>query len=108
MSWFPNTSENGKEYSYDDIVGNASNFLHKGGEYCGVYFLICDDEIVYVGKSVNIKSRLDQHSMDEHRNKNFNKYYVVLCDPKEVNSLEAYYILKFRPKYNIAIPRGAE
>lgn len=104
--FWPNTKDNGNQYTAEEILDNAAPFLHKSGDYPGIYFLICDEEIVYVGKSVNVKTRLDQHSINP--DKNFNRYFAILCDKEELNSLEAHYILRFRPKYNIAIPKEAE
>jgi len=100
--WWPNTEEDGKEYSIDDIVEKSAPYIHSGIGYAGIYFLIDCDEIVYVGQSHDVKSRLSTHS---NSNKNFNKYYFIKCQPEELNRLEAYYILKFRPKYNISLPK---
>ena len=106
MKWFwsPTTKENGNEYSQDDILENSSIYIHDGFRYCGIYFLIEDNEIVYIGKSIDVKKRLKQHA--DYSEKLFNRIFFVQCDKNELNKLEAYYILKFRPKYNIAIPRG--
>lgn len=106
MYWFPNTKEDSAKYGASDIIENSSAFLHKW-RYSGIYFLIHDEEIVYVGQSVDVKSRLDQHSRgdDVHDPKLFNRYFVIMCDTSELNNLEAYYINKFHPKYNIAIPK---
>lgn len=111
MKWFwaPNTRDNGIEYSEEDIIENSSAYIHRGWEYCGIYFLIDCDEVVYVGQSVDIRSRLEQHSnagmAKGTKEKNFNRFFFVNCQREELDRLEAYYILKFRPKYNIAIPK---
>jgi len=102
--WAPRTKESGTEFSQKDILDNSSIYVHDGCRYCGVYFLLADDEIVYVGQSVDVKKRLKQHA--DYSEKTFNRFFFVQCDRLELNKLEAYYILKFRPKYNIAIPRG--
>jgi predicted GIY-YIG superfamily endonuclease len=111
MKWFwaPRTKENGTEYSEDDILENSSIYIHKGWSYCGVYFLIDCYEVVYVGQSVDVKSRLQQHSDSGNKGmayeKNFNRFFFIQCEKEELKKLEAYYILKFRPKYNISIPK---
>jgi hypothetical protein len=108
--WFPNTKDHGKEFDAGEIIENSAQYLHRGWEYCGVYFLIDCQEIVYVGKSINVKNRLRQHSESGQYGmeyeKNFNRFFFINCQLEELDELEAYYILKFRPKYNISIPRG--
>jgi hypothetical protein len=64
----------------------------------GVYFLIQDSEIVYVGQSTNVMTRLLQH-----KNKEWNGWFCVECDMEELTCLEDHYILKFLPKYNKTI-----
>jgi len=63
---------------------------------CGIYFLVSDEGIVYVGQSINITSRVQQHTSS----KVFTHYTYVLCDEKDLDNLETKYINKFRPKYN--------
>ena len=97
----PDIEQDGTEFSYGDIVRNAS--MYKRVEESGIYFLISLDTIVYVGQTINLKNRLEQHWRSD---KGWNRYFFVRCKKEDLNRMEAYYILKFRPKYNIAIPRG--
>ena len=101
FSWlyWPSMEEQGREYSVDDIISHASMYKHAGP---GIYFLISLDEVVYVGQSHDIANRLKQHW---ESGKDFNRYFVIRCESENLNKLEAYYILKFRPRYNIAIPK---
>lgn len=104
LHW-PGLDENGKEYSNEEIVSHASMFRHTGP---GVYFLLNMDEIVYVGKSVDVARRLEEHwKMEENPKtaKDWNRYFVIRCEPEDLSRLEAYYILRFRPRYNIAVPK---
>lgn len=66
----------------------------------GVYFLIQDDEIVYVGQSKDVDSRILAHSAD----KVFTRSYVLKAREEDLLWLEGMYIQKFRPKYNLALP----
>jgi hypothetical protein len=100
--WWPNTKDHGKEYSRAEIIEQSAPYIHNTN-YCGVYFLLDCEEIVYVGKSVDVRNRLKQHS--DNLNKVWNRYFFIRCDREELDRLEAYYILRFRPKYNIAIPK---
>lgn len=70
--------------------------------HSGIYFLLDDDEIVYVGQSKNIQARFENHTKS---NKIFNRWFYIFCDIEDLNKTEAYYILMLRPKYNIAIPK---
>ena len=62
---------------------------------CGVYFLIQDLEIVYIGQSVEIFNRINQHT-----GKKFNRVAYVACEKQNLNVLESLYIHLFRPKLN--------
>ena len=92
---------------------------------CGIYAILYNNEVIYVGQSINIRSRLDSHTnkarineyakRDQH-NKNTQlklEFYTLIqehmdeiqflyipCDKKELNKYEEYYINKYKPKYN--------
>jgi hypothetical protein len=70
---------------------------------CGIYVLIREREIVYVGKSVNCQARIGTHLNDPL--KEFDSHFIIECREEHLDALEARYIVKFRPKYNIAIPK---
>jgi hypothetical protein len=72
---------------------------------CGIYFLMQGSEIVYVGQSVNCNLRIGNHLNDEQ--KVFDSYFVVECIENRLDEMEAKYIVKLRPKYNLAIPKVA-
>jgi hypothetical protein len=57
---------------------------------CGVYFLLKNDQIVYVGKSINVHSRLSEHYAKKVMA--FDRFHIVPCDPRDVDHLEALYI----------------
>ena len=57
----------------------------------GVYFLIRNKEIVYVGQSISIYSRVASH----HADKEFTHFSYVECPSSHLRSLEALYIAKF-------------
>lgn len=61
----------------------------------GVYFLIKGNEVVYVGQSVHIPSRICGHS-----DKDFDRYAYVPCPPEALDQLESLYIHVLRPKLN--------
>ena len=61
----------------------------------GVYFLVQDQEVVYVGQSVNIYSRIAQHP-----DKKFDKYAFVPCEVALLDKLESLYIHTLKPRLN--------
>jgi excinuclease UvrABC nuclease subunit len=65
----------------------------------GVYFLIRNERIVYVGKSTDIYSRLNTHITD--KKKEFDSFYVLKTT--ELNTTEKHYIETLKPEYNIAL-----
>ena len=69
----------------------------------GIYFLIKDQEIVYVGKSVNIQTRLGVHLNEGAID--FDSYSFIECGQAEMNNLEMEYILRFQPRHNKGVPK---
>lgn len=62
-----------------------------------IYFLIKNEEVVYVGQTSKGVCILYQHLA----NKDFDKVYILwVRDKKEMNKLKKFYILKYKPIYN--------
>jgi excinuclease UvrABC nuclease subunit len=62
-----------------------------------IYILRLNEEIVYVGKSTNFKSRLLSHS----KVKAFNNYSLIECATEaDMHILEVYLIVMLKPLYN--------
>jgi hypothetical protein len=79
------------EIDRDFIVKNSKKPFY----ICGVYFLIKNDEIVYVGQSVNIYIRIR-----EHKSFDFDKVFILPYDVEFLNDAEKYFIDKFSPVLN--------
>lgn len=62
---------------------------------CGVYFLIKNNKIVYVGQSVNAPARIPQHT-----DKDFDSFAVIRCEKESLDALESLYIHLFKPGLN--------
>ena len=75
----------------DEIVAKAMPWERVSG----VYFLVHYDEIVYVGQSVNLHSRISAHT-----DKQFDRFAFVPCNTDMLDKLESLYIHCLRPKYN--------
>lgn len=66
-----------------------------------IYFLINDEEVVYVGQTKHGLSR-----PFSHRDKPFNRLEIIKCKEKELDVLENKYIIKYQPIYNTQINNG--
>lgn len=101
---WPLSTVHGKEFEETDIGNLANTYIHNSDKFIhGVYFLLQEGRIVYVGKTGNIRERLSQHSNGE---KLWSQFFFIQCEEEEIDKLEAHYIAKFRPAYNInLIPR---
>jgi len=63
----------------------------------GVYFLICDNWVVYVGQSAGIGTRINQHL----KNKRFDTVSLIEIEGERYRfALESYYIDKLKPMIN--------
>jgi excinuclease UvrABC nuclease subunit len=70
----------------------------------GIYFLIQDEEIVYVGKSEDYIKRISTHQKESK--KVFDSFSVLqISDSLERDVTEAFYIVAFSPKYNSQPPQ---
>ena len=79
-------------YSEQEIV-NSSRLYGDLESVCGVYFLIDRGEVVYVGQSVNVFSRMREHS----KSKKFDSYVYINCSKGDLDILESLYIHVLRP-----------
>jgi excinuclease UvrABC nuclease subunit len=70
----------------------------------GVYFLFSHEEIVYVGKSIDILARIRTHA-GKGPEWGLSGFAFVECKPDQLSNLEQRYIYKYRPKFNkIGVP----
>lgn len=68
----------------------------------GIYFLVHNAEIVYIGQSRDVLLRLSTHVREDK--KIFTSFAVVEAPPEKLDDLEAKYIAKFAPILNIQRP----
>ena len=81
----------------------------------GIYALVHNNQVIYVGQSINVRRRLRKHhSVDSQlrQGKHPAFYYfikthmdeisflVVPCEVEQLNTLEEHYIKKHKPRYN--------
>lgn len=65
--------------------------------FCGVYFLLDNNKIVYIGKSTNIISRIAEHAK---KGRTFSHYYAMPCSAEGLDDLEKEMIRRFMPEQN--------
>jgi hypothetical protein len=63
-----------------------------------VYALFKDEEIVYIGQSINAYSRIGSHNKD----KDFDYFRIMPCLKHRMNNWEEMLIQRYKPKYNKA------
>ena len=73
---------------------------------CGIYYLLREDEIVYIGQSTNILFRVATHL--NLGVKVFDSYMYELCTPQLLDKLELESIIKHKPLYNVSLPACSE
>lgn len=66
--------------------------------FCGIYFLIGDGEIKYVGQSIDILKRIREHW--NHAYINFDRFSMIPVPLENLAEVETWYIRHFRPKHN--------
>jgi len=87
------------DIGHEKIVFSSKEYSCKGRN--GIYFLILDNRIVYVGQSQNVFRR----SLTGHADKKFDSInYITVNKNQRLNNLEAYFIAKFKPAQNRSIP----
>lgn len=75
----------------------ARQFYEMTGSPC-VYLLLSHREVVYVGKTICITSRIACHKRD--REKDFDQVFYFESTPEDVGVLEMELIRKYQPKFN--------
>ncbi len=64
----------------------------------GIYFLMKDDVVVYVGQAVDMRRRVADHIGEG--SKEFDRVAFVPCAPDRLLKQERFYIEKLLPEYN--------
>ena len=77
---------------------NTVDITKAASATCGIYFLKCDGEIVYIGQSRSVYGRISTHK-NEGRKK-FDKVIFLPCHVNDLNDFEGFFINLLRPKYN--------
>ncbi len=73
-------------------------FLLQDSRFPAVYFLLHREDVVYVGQSTRLRSRIETHLGEGV--KLFDAVAFIRCNVGQLLSLEGHYIRQFSPKYN--------
>ena len=63
-----------------------------------IYFLYIEDELVYIGKSINLQERIKLHT------EYFETFKYIELPLSKLDDCEAFFIKKYKPIYNLRIP----
>jgi predicted GIY-YIG superfamily endonuclease len=87
------------EWSKDDLIARAITAIPiDAPKRSGVYFLISQDKVVYVGQSTNVFQRIATHAYTS--DKEFEAFAFVNVPQDELLHVERHYIRSFKPALN--------
>ena len=87
------------DYRTDDFELPDWRIEMHAAKLSGVYFLFSGNELVYIGQSSNISSRVAMHAGTSPFH--FDSYSYIECSPGRCDEIEALYTLIFRPRQNV-------
>jgi hypothetical protein len=71
-----------------------------------IYFLVLENEVIYVGQSRTLPRRIRQHLMGvKGEKKVFDRVYFLPTEGSKLDELEAFYIAELHPRLNIMQPQ---
>jgi len=98
-----------KEISHITCIQDLDRYASNS---CGIYFLILEGQVVYVGQSLNSGSRLLEHLREMRRgkrrfaeSKKFDRVLFRRCSPSDLDRLERALIRLLRPRFNKIVPK---
>ncbi|WP_296699807.1 GIY-YIG nuclease family protein [Thiocapsa sp. UBA6158] len=71
---------------------------------CGIYFLVREGRVVYVGQSIDVFGRISTH----HQSKTFDAIAYVSCERHLLDKMESLYIHVLQPPLNGDMRNGAK
>lgn len=79
-------------------IDELLDIAQEPGSTCGVYVLLDGEEVVYVGQSGTMATRIENHIQGGL--KIFDRFAIIPCSPADLTVTEAAYIRKYQPRYN--------
>ena len=106
------------------MIENCEKFVHVPG-FCGIYLLLRGDEVVYVGQSTNVYTRISTHYQALQRHRKglrpltygqdnwvsrkviiFDSVKIMICPKGDLGKEEIALIQKYLPKNNTFLKRS--
>lgn len=78
------------------VVEPHSLARHTLDSFCGVYFLFLDGELVYIGQSLNVTARVEQHVYTQP----FDSWAWLPVPRAQLDAAEQFLIRKYKPRKN--------
>ena len=72
-----------------------NNLKERQESLCGIYFLLKNKEVVYVGQTTNFHQRIGAH-----KEKDYDSYCFVKVEQNELDKAEIENIMLYKPIYN--------
>lgn len=82
----------------ESAIVSAAQPINPGPSTCGIYFLVEDTEIVYIGQSTDVFTRVLTHRREGY--KAFDKCCWVPVPRDELDAVESALIALFKPRHN--------
>jgi excinuclease UvrABC nuclease subunit len=92
-----NTGDSRKYHKFVHYWTNEC--LNVDRKICAVYFFIKDNEIIYIGQTRNLKSRVCTHKSYPAWRYDYFRY--IECRPEDLVMIERRLIFKFMPSLNV-------
>lgn len=97
-----------KTNSYEEIVTKSNEEIlskcvrmDRPVTHSGVYLLVKNNHVVYVGKSVDVEQRVKSHyNGTTYPQKDFDYYFFFDCPAHNLDFYEQHFIQRFLPRYN--------
>ena len=83
----------------DSIIGIDGIQQLRYRKLCGIYFLVSNNEVVYVGQSKNIDARIYSHKKEQL--KEFENVFILTVPSRDLDHVEINFIKILKPKYNV-------
>jgi hypothetical protein len=81
------------------LIGGTSQFdFEEKPRICGVYFLLSEGRVIYIGQTIDMHTRLWQHK--SQRKRIFDRALFLECDRDMLDEVEARCIALFKPTSN--------
>jgi len=90
-------SDDDKFAEVESLIGELPKLVERD-PICCIYFLVRSGEVVYVGQTSDLVTRIRSHRSEGTKQFDFARYLVM--DEETLNNAEKYFFELFEPVYN--------